>query len=260
MKVLIIGASSGIGLDLAKYLLSKDIEVICAQRTDTSNDINCKYVYLDLLDNKSIVKASESIEKIDCIVFNSGIAYYGPIIDMDPKKVDEVFKTNVLSVHTVLHYFLPKLNKPGKILFTESIASQVPLPYMSVYSASKSALLLYANLLRLELKGEDIDVITIRPGFINTPFYNRPLNLQNIPSTNDIYVKGFLKYISKRADNGTTTDSTVKIMYNCITSKHTRNSYCTTLDARMSFILYNILPKKIFYSVVNKLYLDSTKQ
>ena len=180
MKILITGASSGIGEELARQYATKENELILlARREDKLYTIRkelyeqCKSIEVVVADVTDFIPLQEKIKAIgdiDMVILNAGISLghsdrITPIGDF--KKLYDV---NVLANHAILEILLPMFEekRSGKIVFISSLASLISVPSSKIYSSSKRALNAYAEGIRYEYKPKGIDVINILPGFIKS--------------------------------------------------------------------------------------------
>jgi len=180
MKILITGASSGIGAELAREYAYGDNELILlARRADKLYDLRkelyekCKSVEVIVADVTEFHKLQEKlkvIDRVDTIVLNAGVSLghskATPTID----EFKKIYDVNVLANHAILEVLLPKLEEQGygKIVFISSLASLISMPTSKVYSSSKRALNAYAEGIRYKYKAKHIKVLTILPGFIKS--------------------------------------------------------------------------------------------
>ena len=183
MKILITGASSGIGAALARYfdqennqliLLARDENRLQAlQKTLTKGHYACKseIIAVDITDFMTLQQKIKDIGAVDMVILNAGISI-GHSLEVTPfDDFKKLYDTNLLSNHAVLEPLLPKFKEQnsGTIVFISSLASLISMPSSVAYSSSKRALNAYAEGIRYKYKPYGIDVITILPGFIDTP-------------------------------------------------------------------------------------------
>ncbi len=188
-KVLITGASKGIGEDISKTLIHQGYEVY---RTARSNMQDKNYFQTDLSDLNNVKILYNYIKKnfgeIDILINNAGQYLYEPIEKADLKKTAELFNLNFLS-----HYYLTSLmvcdmkkNKFGRIVNISSISGVLGEAYASLYSASKSAFYGFSKSLALELAPYNITVNSISPGWVETNLTNTALSNEEKIETLDI--------------------------------------------------------------------------
>lgn len=182
MRIVITGASSGLGEALALHYATKENQlVLIARREDRLNDVaqRCRdrgaEVETIIADVNDFIQMRElgaelARGQIDRIIFNAGISvgHSGGVTPFED--FERLFKTNFLSVHALLEPIVPKLmeQKSGEIVFISSLASLFTMPTSIAYSSSKRALNAYAEGLHYQLKAYGISVMTIMPGFIES--------------------------------------------------------------------------------------------
>ncbi|ADN09953.1 SDR family NAD(P)-dependent oxidoreductase [Sulfurimonas autotrophica] len=180
MKILITGASSGLGAEFARQYASEDTELILLARREQNlknlqNELTpkCKSITLIVVDVTDFHKLQEKIKSIgvvDLLILNAGISLGHtnniPTID----EFQNLYNVNVLANHAILEVLLPQLQvqKSGTIVFISSLASLFSMPSSKVYSSSKRALNAYAEGIQYKYKPYGIKVITILPGFIKS--------------------------------------------------------------------------------------------
>ncbi len=182
MRIIITGASSGLGEALALHYASSSNElVLIARREEKLNDVaaRCRNIGAQVetivadvanFEHMSEIGKALAYEPIDRIILNAGISlgHGGKISPFEDFK--RIFDINFLSVHALLEPMIPKLmeQKSGEIVFISSLASLISMPSSVAYSTSKRALNAYAQGLRYQLLTYGIDVMTILPGFIDS--------------------------------------------------------------------------------------------
>lgn len=179
MNVLITGATSGIGEDLAKTLAYFGYNVYACCHTDkelmykSSNIKNLNYIKFDI----SNVDDYKNIDKynIDVLVNQAGICVGGSFLDIEQEKLEENFKINVFSTIRLTKYFIDYCysnGKKGKVLVTSSLIDGFPACFLGSYALTKCSLTMFTKILKKELKKSCIDVSVklIRPGAYKTGF------------------------------------------------------------------------------------------
>ncbi|MCX6738836.1 MAG: SDR family oxidoreductase [Candidatus Parcubacteria bacterium] len=198
--ILITGASSGIGKQIAEFLSSKGHVVYGASRNPQEN-ILFHAIKMDITDEISVRKAiSLILEKektIDVLINNAGFGLSGSVEDTSMNEIRHQFETNFFGTVTVTKEVLPfmRQNGSGLIITISSMAGVISLPHQAFYSASKFALEGYTEALRLEVRSHGINVVNILPGDFSTNFTaNRKFSEQSQKSTSP-YIKSFQKTI-----------------------------------------------------------------
>ncbi|WP_237716238.1 SDR family NAD(P)-dependent oxidoreductase [Moritella dasanensis] len=149
-NILIIGASSGIGYDLAIQLLKDSHHVYCGARRlhklDNLAVLGAKIHKVDVCSEKDIIDIVDTMTKevghIDIVYANAGFPIAGPVEETSIEKVHQLFDTNVYGAARLARAVLPHMREQGagRIVFTTSIASRVSTSMNAWYSASKHAL------------------------------------------------------------------------------------------------------------------------
>ena len=195
MKILITGASSGLGEELARqYASPKNELVLLARREEKLRALQnallsvCKDVKIVVADVTEFQTLQEKIKKIgyvDMVILNAGVSlgHSGNMATIE--EFQHLYDVNVLSNHAILEVLLPLMQqrKSGKIVFISSLASLFSMPTSKVYSSSKRALNAYAEAIRHKYKKENIKVVNILPGFIKSELtdkndFNMPFLLE----------------------------------------------------------------------------------
>jgi short-subunit dehydrogenase len=212
MRIIITGASSGLGEGLALHYASPDNDLVLLARRSERLEVvadQCRVkgarvetILADVTDFALMREIGEKIsgEKIDRIIFNAGISvgHSGGVTPFED--FHRVFQTNFLSVHALLEPIIPKFIQQGcgEIVFISSLASLLTMPTSIAYSSSKRAINAYAEGLHYQLKPFGIDVVTIMPGFIDTEMTRK--NRFNMPflMSTESGVKQIVRAIGKK--------------------------------------------------------------
>ena len=189
--VLIIGGTSGIGLETANYLLKNDYKVIVCGRRDVKST--------ELISINADIKSDESIQdlyleiqrkygNINALVFSAGITTQKKSIeDFDEKIWHDVFDTNVTGLLRVLKYFFPSLKKTkGKVAIINSIAARSYSQFSGFeYTISKAALSGLVKQLAFEWINYGIFINSVFPSMTLTPMLKENLGIDGIKKLNE---------------------------------------------------------------------------
>jgi len=183
-RILITGASSGIGFATATLLAQKGAEVIAvARRADRLADLGSTpgitVRTCDITSDEQVSELAQAIEAIgpiDVLINNAGAAF--GLESVEHSSIDDwraMFELNVIGTKRMIATFLPSLRKAAEesgmadILTVTSTAAFTPYEGGRGYNAAKYAERAMMQVLRLELNGEPIRVIDIAPGMVKTP-------------------------------------------------------------------------------------------
>jgi NAD(P)-dependent dehydrogenase (short-subunit alcohol dehydrogenase family) len=174
--VLIVGASSGIGREAARYLVDRGCRVFGASRTRMDSDGPFAWSEIDVTDSRSvrsgIRQVIERCERLDGLVYCAGKGSFGSVEEFAPSAAGELFDVNLLGALRVIRAVLPHMRKAGagRIVLVGSLAGRVPVPFQAHYAASKAALESIAFALRNEVRSSGVHVSLVEPGDIRTDF------------------------------------------------------------------------------------------
>ena len=176
-SALITGASSGIGAALVRALTERGIQTYAlARRRDRlellASETGCIPLVLDLRDKSAIDQASDGLD-VDILINNAGHGRSeGPLHQADINAVYDMIQTNVSSVLHLVRAISPGLvaRRRGHIIMIGSVGGLHPIK-ASVYGATKGAIHLLCQNLRIELVGTGVRVTEICPGRVRTEFF-----------------------------------------------------------------------------------------
>ena len=179
-RILLTGASSGIGLEAASRLARKGHQVWGTSRDPERMPRipGLHPVALDLGSRESIEAAVASARALagglDVLINNAGSGHWGPLEYLSDAEVKDQFQLLVFGPLHLIRLLLPDLCETrGKIINVSSLAAQYPIPYMGPYSAAKSALSVLSWTLQMELRHRRVEVVDLQPGDILTGFNER---------------------------------------------------------------------------------------
>jgi len=168
--VLITGCSSGFGLATARYFLERDWNVVATMRHPSADVLppspRLRVLALDVTDVDSIASAVAAAGPIDVLVNNAGIGMLGALEGTTMATARAVFDTNTLGTIALTQAVLPqfRLRQAGVVINVTSSVTLVPLPLLSVYTASKAAVNAFTASLALELAQFNVRAHLVLPG------------------------------------------------------------------------------------------------
>lgn len=185
---IVTGASSGIGYELAKIFAKNNFNLLVmaedsgiAEAGDAFRSLGASVetLQIDLSNYEGVEKAFAKIQSmgqpIDSIAMNAGFGVGGQFIETDLEKEMEMIRLNIVSLVHLSKRVLPLMlgQDHGRILFTSSIAGEMPGPYYAVYAASKAFVQSFSEALTYELKDSPVTVTALQPGATDTNFFAR---------------------------------------------------------------------------------------
>lgn len=254
--ILITGGSSGIGKSTGEFLSKKGYTVYGTSRNpDKLLDFDAfKLVKLDVVDEVTINEAINVIIKnegrIDVLINNAGVGMTGPIEETPNDEIKNTFDTNFNGPINVMKAVLPYMRKQndGLIINVTSIAGYMGLPYRGIYSATKGALELVTEALRMETKGFGIKITNIAPGDFATNIasgrYHSPV-LKGSPY--ETPYGNTLKSMNEHVDGGDDPKLVAELISKIINTKNPKIHYKVgAFMQKFSIILKRILPDKVY--------------
>lgn len=258
-KILLTGASSGIGENIALTLANNDYEVLATVRKKEDKErlenlnSNIKVYFADLTKEDDIKNLRKEIEKehsqIDGIINNAGLAYTAILECAQIDELKSQFEINTFAPLVVIREFLPIMPK-GKIINMSSVSSNVVYPFISPYCASKKSLDIFFQALELELDNPDIKIISIKPAVVKTPIWEKSYKsaferFEKLPANIIEKYKSRLEKLLKKAENcikfGLEAQDISNLVLKILNSKNPKHSYCIGFSSHFGAII-NKLP------------------
>lgn len=262
--VVITGATSGIGELLVKAFVDKGCTVFAGYR-------NLKFkkelksiapsvipFYIDMSKKWSISDAAkficEKTEKIDTLINAAGCVYAGAMECLSVDKIRAQFEVNTFSHVQFTQELFEKLGVNGgaKIINISSMSSFGVFPFVAPYCASKRAMDILFNSMQIEC-GPNIRVISIKPGVIKTPLWEKSLEVnKDALGDNEKYQKEFefmVRNAKKNANKGLDPQKVVDFIVKIESLEKPKSSYTVGLDAKAAEILSH-LPQDWINSIV----------
>ncbi len=252
--VLITGGSSGIGKSIGEFLTEKGCVVYGTSR-NPSNYTNSKFklVALDVNDTVTIAAAVKAViaaeGQLDVLVNNAGVGINGAIEEIPQEQIQHNFNTNFFGPINVIKAVLPQMRtqQSGLVINITSIAGYMGLPYRGIYSASKGALELVTEALRMETKDFGVKFTNIAPGDFATNIaagrYHAPV-LKDSPYTK---YPNVLKDIDDHVDNSSSPIAVAKKVHQVINTKKPKIHYKVGAPMqKFSIILKFLLPDTMY--------------
>ena len=253
--VLITGGSSGIGKSIGEFLHHQGFTVYGTSRNPEkiTNSV-FPLVSLDVRDSKSIhlavAKIIQETGRLDIVINNAGVGITGPLEEIPMEEIKNNFETNFFGPIEVMKAVLPQMRsqQSGLIINITSIAGYMGLPYRSVYSASKGALELVTEALRMEVKPFGIQITNVAPGDFAT---NIAAGRFHAPVTKgSAYEKVYgdvLTTMDQHVDSGSNPNEMAEAVYRIIQEINPRIHYKVgAFMQKFSIVLKRILPDKVY--------------
>jgi NAD(P)-dependent dehydrogenase (short-subunit alcohol dehydrogenase family) len=253
--VLITGGSSGIGKSIGEFLHQKGFIVYGTSR-NPEKVLNSIFplVALDVRDVESIHLAVAQIiqttGRLDVVINNAGVGITGPLEEIPMEEIKNNFDTNFFGPIAVMKAVLPQMRqqKSGLIVNITSIAGYMGLPYRSVYSASKGALELITEALRMEVKSFGIQITNVAPGDFATNIAAGRFHAPIIQGSDYERAYGsILKTMDAHVDSGSNPNEMAEAVFQIIQDNNPRIHYKVgAFMQKISIVLKRILPDTVY--------------
>ena len=273
MRTLIItGGSSGIGKSTASLFAERGWRVfelsrhggeeakVESRKTATLKDAGeVVHIYCDVCSEASCKKAIEEVLKqtdhIDVVISNAGYGISGPIEYTKIADAEHQMDVNFMGAVRFTQAVLPQLRRQGygRIIYTSSVAAQLPVPYQAFYSASKAAINAMALALANEVRNFGISVSVMMPGDVSTGFTDAR---NKSTAGEEIYRSAHKAITNMERDEraGMQPEQMARLFYHIATCHSPRPQYVGGFLYRVLCFLDRILPKRLVNWIEHKLY------
>lgn len=175
--MLITGATSGIGLALAREAATQGYAVIAAGRNQSvlnqlNHENSITTVCFDVTDADDCQKSLGELQ-FDIAVLNAGVCEYVDVEDFETDLFHRVFNANFFGVVNCVNGLLPQLTNNKQLVIVDSLARLLPFTRSSAYGASKAALHYFTKSLEVDLSDTEVLVQSVSPGFVATPLTDK---------------------------------------------------------------------------------------
>lgn len=225
--IVVTGASSGIGYELAKKLAYKGHQVYAiarnkakleelAKQVGSSGEIIPVPMDLSRLNKKQLDEHFNQIKSIDVLVNNAGKLLNKKFLEITEEEIKEVFDLNYVSVVKMIQYFYSRLKEADKshivnIGSVGGVTGSVKFPGLSIYSSSKGALSILSECLAQDFKEDDISVNCLALGSVNTKMLNEAFPDFHSPTSPDEMAEYITEFVlnAHQVINGVTQSVSV---------------------------------------------------
>lgn len=251
--VFITGASSGIGKATAILLAEKGYCVYGTARNPQESPEKYNLIPMDVRQESSVKEAIKKVmekeQHIDILINNAGVGITGALEETPIEALENAFQTNFFGAVRVIQAVLPimRQQRKGFILNITSVAAYMGLPFRGGYSASKGALSLITETLRMETRQFGIKVCTLAPGDVATDIASRRFHTPAQENSPYPQYTASLSSMNQQVDEGADPAILAQKIYQVIMKKSPKVHYSKgKFLETFSIFLKKILPSKYF--------------
>lgn len=202
LTALITGASGGIGKAFAEELAARKTNLVLvarsseklnqiATRLQHKHQVKIEVIAKDLTEDNATNEVFDVIKNknltIDLLINNAGFGDYGDFAERDGERQLKMIQLNIMALVDLTHKFLPLMRqrRSGNIINVSSIAGFQPMPYISVYAATKAFVLSFSEALWAENQDYGVKVLVVCPGPTETDFFTEAKFPETLAGTNN---------------------------------------------------------------------------
>ncbi|AZZ37093.1 oxidoreductase [Bdellovibrio sp. qaytius] len=261
--ILITGVSSGIGFATADFYLQQGCKVIGLYHREKDGDFfrekyaqNFIGLQIDVTDFTKVDQIPEILKKhginhVDGLVNNAGVALAGPLEYQKFSEIQSMLQVNVVAVIKMTQVILPLLKKAeqGRIVNISSVSGKNGTPFLGVYCASKHAIEGFSETLRRELNLYGMKVSIVGPGSVNTPIWNKGINVVANAFDSTEYKNSFAKFIAfvnAEIEHALPVEIVVQDIHHALTNAKPKFRYAPVPRKFQNWYLPKLFPLKIY--------------
>ncbi len=255
----ITGATSGIGLAMAREFSARGDKVYALARREAELPEGVSFIAADVTDEAQVKAAAEAVMeregRIDLLVNNAGFGISGAVEFTKAEDAKRQFDVNFFGMVNMTRAVLPHMRAQGggMVLNVSSVAAVTPIPYQTYYSASKAAINAYTMALANEVRGHNIRVAALMPGDVKTGFTAaRAKSLEGA----EVYpaLEKSVKTMEHDEQNGMPPEALAKRAYFISGRKHPKPLYSCGFQYCLFCVLAKVLPNRLVNWILSKLY------
>ena len=262
-KVLITGASAGIGYALSKELVKRGSEVIVtARRKDRLETLAQEiektggkaHIFVeDLSMPESGKKLYDQIKSaglnIDILINNAGYGRFGELTSHERDDYSKMLQLNITTLTDLCHLYIPDMitQGGGGIINVGSMASLSPIPYASVYASSKAYILMFSEAIRYEYQEKGINVMALLPGGTESEF------ARVATEKSEVLSKRYQKRVGTAA--GGTMQTSLEVAIECLDAFEKNKQYliCGSRN-RFLYKLTRIMSRQLVLKMTGRIF------
>ena len=260
VKVAIVtGASSGIGLATARALLKRGYTVYGVSRRGCKGEdfrsLRCDVTVREAV-TACVARVIAETGRIDLLVNSAGMGISGSAENTPTDSTEEIFRVNVLGVAEMCRAVLPTMRAQGcgRIVNLGSVAGELPIPFQTFYSATKSAIGSYSRALAMEVKPYGVKVVCVLPGDTRTGF--TAARVKN-PADDACYGERIARSVGRMEHDethGMRAESVARVVVRAAVRKNPPPTVTAGISYRFLLALAKFLPRRLVDKILYNMY------
>jgi NAD(P)-dependent dehydrogenase (short-subunit alcohol dehydrogenase family) len=253
-RVFLTGASSGIGLAIAKLLVEEGHEVWGTSRNleRIPKIPRCHPVRLDLANRLSIEEAFNAALAeagyFDVLINNAGAGHFGPAELLPLETITSQFQILVFGQIQLMQLALRHMRSRGEglIINVTSLASRLPVPFMAAYNAAKAALASFTMSIQLEFAHPRVRIVDLQPGDIGTEFNQRVIVSDNV-GRGEAKISRTWEVVERTMKNAPPPDLVARHVLKLINADHPppRITVGDLFQSKIAPLIFRFLPQRV---------------
>ena len=254
-RVFLTGASSGIGLAIAKLLVAQGHEVWGTSRNleRVPKMPRCHSVRLDLADRLSVEEAFNAALAeagyFDVLINNAGAGHFGPTEFLPMETIVNQFQVLVFGqiqlMELALHHM--QARDEGLIINVTSLASRLPVPFMAAYNAAKAALAAFTMSIQLELGDSSVHIVDLQPGDICTDFNQGVIKSAKADSRYDPKIAKTWEIVERTMKNAPSPELVARHVLKLVNAMQPppRVTVGNLFESKIAPMIFRFLPQRV---------------
>jgi short-subunit dehydrogenase len=247
-RVLVTGASRGIGAATARLLTDAGYEVIGTSRHPeriADPPAGVRFLALDVTDPQSVSTLIGEVGRVDILINNAGSSQFGPLEEIPLSRVDHFIRLYLNGPIQLIQGFLPGMREScsGTIINITSMAGKVGVPFTSIYCAGKHGLEGFSKALRQEVRHCGVKVVTLAPVYVRTSIPMESHLLEDSPYREPAL--HFRKTRDALIAAGIEPEAVARLILHILRKNHPAPNYSVGHNARIMGFFLRLLPQRI---------------
>ena len=254
-RVFLTGASSGIGLAIAKLLVAQGHEVWGTSRNleRIPKMPRCHPVRLDLADRLSVEGAFNAALAeagyFDVLINNAGAGHFDPAELLPLETIASQFQILVFGQIQLMQLALRHMQAPGEglIINITSLASRLPVPFMAAYNAAKAALASFTMSIQLELPDSRVRIVDLQPADISTEFNQGVIKTTNANQRYEGKIAKTWQIVERNMKKAPDPELVARHVLKLIDCAHTppRITVGDAFQSKIAPLIFRFLPQRV---------------